>query len=332
MIYPENATILAPLSGFTDLPYRRAARRCSCRYAFTEMVDAASIAYSPERAKTLLTRGEDEEFLGVQLVGADLDLLQKATIFLNDFDFSLLDLNLGCPVPKVVRKGAGAALGADHDRAARAVDVLVKYSRFPVTAKIRIQDEVDPEKTLDLAKKLVDAGIEALTIHGRSRAAFYSGIVHGEIIKFVAENLPVPVIANGGVNSPESAAALRKESSCSRLMLAQGAMGNPWLFRLLDNGEHPSMAEWQSMVMTHVSEMAQLYGEESGLVMARKICHDYLKGRGFPAAARAEASKLTTLAQLEALLSSLSAPPESSGSAGRKIRSSEPGTVRIVRR
>ena len=274
----------------------------------------------------MLLRGEDEEFLGVQLVGADLELLKKATIFLNDFDFSVLDLNLGCPVPKVVRKGAGAALGSDCDNAARAVEILVKNSRFPVTAKIRIQDEVDPEKTLVLAKKLVDAGIEMLTIHGRSRASFYSGVVHGEIIKFVAENIPIPVIANGGVNSLESAAALKKASSCSRLMLAQGAMGNPWLFRLLNGGEHPTMAEWQSMVMTHVSEMAQLYGEESGLVMARKICHDYLKGRGFPASARAEASKLTTLAQLEKLLSSLSAPPESLGSAGRKIKSSEPGT------
>lgn len=322
MIYPENALLLAPLSGFTDLPYRRAARRCGCRYAFTEMVDAASIAYSPERAKKLLVRGEEESFLGVQLVGADRELLKKATIFLNDFDFSVLDLNLGCPVPKVVRKGAGAALGSDSDAAAQAAEILVKNSRFPVTAKIRIQDEADAEKTLVLAKKLVDAGIETLTIHGRSRAAFYSGIVHSEIIKFVAQNIPIPVIANGGVNSPSSAEALREESSCSRLMLAQGAMGNPWLFRLIDGGEAPDIAEWRQGVLQHVEDMAQFYGEEQALILARKICHDYLKGRGFPASARAEASKLTALAQLEKLLFSLPEPAENCASPGRKIKSS----------
>ena len=109
-IYPENALILAPLSGFTDIAYRRSARRGGCRYAFTEMIDAASIAYASERTKPMLYRGEEEDFLGVQLVGADPALIEKAVLYLNELEFSVLDFNLGCPVPKVAGKGAGAAL------------------------------------------------------------------------------------------------------------------------------------------------------------------------------------------------------------------------------
>lgn len=317
-IYPENALILAPLSGFTDLPYRRAARRCTCRYAFTEMVDAASIAYSPERAENLLLRGADEEFLGVQLVGADLKLLEIAARFLADRDFDLIDLNLGCPVPKVVKKGAGAALGADIERAPRALEVVVRNTAKPVTAKFRILDEVDPAPTVELAKKLVEAGAQTLTIHGRTRYSFYTGQVHYEIIRAVAESVKVPVVANGGIHDRSSAEAAREQSGVTQLMLAQGAMGNPWLFNILNGGAPPTLAEWKSMVHTHVAEMVELYGEETAMKLSRKICHDYLRGRGFSSAFRAQASTLTSFQQFEALLASV----EVSGSAasGRELQ------------
>lgn len=304
-LYPENALVLAPLSGFTDLPYRRAARRGGCRFAFTEMVDAASIVYSPDRAEKLLVRGEEETFLGVQLVGADTVLLEKAAVFLNSFDFSVLDVNMGCPVPKVVRKGAGAALGADIDRAAAALAAVAAKSRLPVTAKFRIISAEDPAPTVELARKLVDNGAVALTVHGRTRHSFYTGEVRSDIIKAVRESVPVPVIANGGINSPQSAAAMREQSGCSRLMLAQGAMGNPWLFGLIEGGKSPTVGEWREMVLTHVAEMVDLYGAETAMKLARKICHDYLKGRGFPAALRAQASLLASFEQLETLLENL---------------------------
>ncbi|NOY74565.1 MAG: tRNA-dihydrouridine synthase family protein, partial [Kiritimatiellaeota bacterium] len=135
MIYPSNSLVLAPLSGFTDPPYRRSARRHGCRYAFTEMLDAGSLAMGNGKTDKMLVRDDDESWLGVQLVGADLAHLAKAAEILNDGNFDVLDFNLGCPAPKVVRKGEGAKLAEDPETAARTFEVLSRISRFPVTAK-----------------------------------------------------------------------------------------------------------------------------------------------------------------------------------------------------
>ena len=307
-IYPENALILAPLSGFTDIAYRRAARRGGCRYAFTEMIDAASIAYASERTKPMLYRGEEEDFLGVQLVGADPSQIEKAVIYLNDLDFSLLDFNLGCPVPKVAGKGAGAALGCAYDHAMRCFEVISRLSRFPVTAKMRILDENDPAPSVKLASGLASLGARAITVHGRTRRSFYTGEVHCDIISAIREALPqVEVIANGGVHTVADCANIREKSGCSRVMLAQGAMGNPWLFREIeDNALPPTLEEWRDMIIEHVSEMVALYGEYSGMRQARKIVHDYLKGRGFGGAPKSRASMLSTLDELRELVQRVS--------------------------
>ena len=146
-------------------------------------------------------------------------------------------------------------------------------------------------------------GARALTIHGRTLEHFYSGEVAAAIIGAVREALPgTPVIANGGVNSPESWAALRAASGCSRIMLAQGAMGNPWLFREIAGGAPPSLAEWREVVLEHIDGMIELYGETTAMKCARKIVHDYLRGRGFPGSLRAEASLLSRRGDLLALL------------------------------
>lgn len=302
-IYPESALLLAPLAGFTDFAYRRAARRCGCRFAFTEMVDAASLAYASGRSSPLLYRGGDEEFLGVQLVGAEPELLRRACEELSRHRFEVLDFNLGCPVPKVVKKGAGAALGRRREQALSCFSVLREYSPFPLTAKLRILDAADPAPTIELCRGLVELGARALTIHGRTLEHFYSGEVAAAIIDAVREALPgTPVIANGGVNSPESWAALRAASGCSRIMLAQGAMGNPWLFREIAGGAPPSLAEWREVVLEHIDGMIELYGETTAMKCARKIIHDYLRGRGFPGSLRAEASLLSRRGDLLALL------------------------------
>ena len=319
-MYPENSLILAPLSGFTDAAYRRAAYRGGCRYAFTEMVDAASLAYASGGGEKLLYRSEcEKDFLGVQIVGSDPELLKRGCEKLNEHDFSLLDFNLGCPVPKVFKKGAGAALGRNCELAVKCFQVLAKYSRFPVTAKLRIISFEDPAPTLELCRELVNSGAQALTIHGRTREHFYTGTVNFAIIRAVKEAFPqIPVIANGGVNSLDTYGEMRRESGCSRVMLAQGAMGNPWLFRELEAGKEmpPTLEEWRDMVRTHIADMVNLYGEAPAMRQARKIVHDYLKGRGFPGSLRAKASLLSTEADLAELLAS--AIPASVTS-GRKI-------------
>jgi len=318
--YPDGALIMAPLSGFTDLAYRRAAYRCGCVYAFTEMVDAASLAYANGGGETLLLRGGEENFFATQLVGADEELLKRACEKLNSRDFTLLDFNLGCPVPKVVRKGAGAALGQNIDHAHRCFAVLARESRFQLTAKMRILDEHDPAPTLDLCAGLVELGATALTIHGRTREHFYTGEVSYDVIAAVKNAFPqVQVIANGGVNSPETYRTMRDRTGCDLVMLAQGIMGNPWLFRELDGShpEPPTLDEWRETVIFHIREMITLYGEVSAIRQARKIVHDYLKGRGFPASLRAEASMLTTFADLECLLAH--AVPAAVTTSGRRI-------------
>ena len=319
--YPDDALILAPLSGFTDLAYRRAARRGGCRFAFTEMVDAASLAYANGHGEALLRRGEEEDFFATQLMGADPELLKRACAKLAGYELTLLDFNLGCPVPKVVKKGAGAALGQNIAQAHRCFAVLQSETDFQLTAKLRILHRTDPAPTLDLCAGLAALGATALTVHGRTRENFYGGEVSFDVIAAVREAFPqVQVVANGGVRSPETYRVMRERTGCSQVMLAQGAMGDPWIFREL-SGEHPeppTLDEWREMVRFHVDEMVRLYGESSAMRQARKIVHDYLKGRGFPASARAAASTLTTRAELDDLLAAVR--PVAGSPSGRKLR------------
>ncbi|MBR2374223.1 MAG: tRNA-dihydrouridine synthase family protein [Lentisphaeria bacterium] len=302
MIYAPDALILAPLSGFTDAPYRRSARRCGCRYAFTEMVDAASLTFAFDRSKDLLLRYDDEEFLGVQLLGGQTDHIREAVEKINRFNFDILDFNLGCPVPKVAKKCAGAELGLHYDEAVRCFDTVAKYSKFPVSAKLRILDTEDPEPTLKLCRGLVDCGAQVLTVHGRVKKAFYSGPVYFDIIKAVREEFPeIEVIANGGVNSVASYNEIKLRTGCSRVMLATGAMGNPWLFRQLQAPESfslPSASEWRSIIEEQAAGMVELYGDECAYRHGRKIFHDYLKGRGFNGSLRAIASGTANAADL----------------------------------
>ena len=318
MIYPENSRILAPLSGYTDLAYRRAARKCGCNYAFTEMIDAAAIVYAAKRTIPMLKRGDDEKFLGVQLVGAIPEQLNFAANFLNDYNFDVLDFNLGCPVPKVVKKNAGAALGQNLNLALECFEAIASVSKFPVTAKLRILSDTDPIPTLTLVQGLIARGAQAITIHGRTRKNFYTGPVAFDIIKFIRDNVSkdIDIVANGGVLTFDKITEIREKTSCSQVMLAQGAMGNPWLFA--DN--YPTLDEWKEVTAFHVKEMVDLYGEEMAMRLARKIVHDYLRGRGFPGEFRLAASQLTVYKDLEILLNKVYCAVNTNESTGRKIR------------
>ena len=311
-IYPPGSIILAPLSGYTDLPYRRSARRFGCRFAFTEMIDACSLAYRNEKTNKMLDRGNDESWLGVQLVGGKADKIAEAVAVLNDHDFDVLDFNLGCPVAKVAKKCAGAALGALPDEAIRVFNIITARSRFPVTAKIRILDEIDPAPTLALASRLAEAGARAITVHGRIRRAFYSGPVHADIIRAVRETVPVQVIANGGVMGREPAERLRAESGCDGLMVARGAMGNPWLFRELSDGPNycpPCGRDLAEEMRCHIMEMAVYYGEALAMKISRKVVLDYLHGRGYHKSLKNAASFLKTVADFESFLVEVAAGP-----------------------
>ncbi len=294
---------MAPLSGYTDLPFRNACRRHGCHYAFAPLVDSGSVIYHNSRNRKLLERGSDEPWLGVQLLGNDPRILAKAARILQSCDFDLFDLNLGCPVPKVVRRGAGAALAEQLEKARACASALVESCSQPVTAKIRILDDSDPEPTLALATALEACGITALTIHGRHRKNLYSGEVAAEIIRLAQTVLTIPVIANGGVMDSASATALRENSGCDLIMVARGAIGNPWIFREINNcyPYPPTHDEVCEEMERHVSEMVDFYGEDVGIRNARKIILAYLSGRGYRRCRRAAVTKVSTFAEFQEL-------------------------------
>ena len=304
-IYPPGAAVLAPLAGHTDLPMRLSARRHGCRYAFTEMIDAGSLVFGTSKTMTLIRRDPSEDFLGIQLVGSDHDTLKKAAGIINALDFSVLDFNLGCPAPKVAKKGEGAAFASLRpDEAIRAFSILTEYSKIPVTAKMRILDENDPEPTIDFAKRLENAGAQALTVHGRLMRMFYSGPVHYGIIRAVRENLSIPVVANGGALSAALYHTLLAETSCENGMVARGALGNPWIFHEIADPDAlpPSPDELAEEMETHFYSIVDFYGEDLALRISRKTLLEYLRGRGYPGELRASVSFLNSLDTFRTLM------------------------------
>jgi len=311
-IYPENSIILAPLSGFTDLPYRESAYRHGCKYAFTEMVDAGAVAFRNPKTLKMLSRGKNENWLGVQVVGSDLDHLKRCIEVINQYDFNILDFNLGCPAPKVTRKGEGSKLAETADKAAKALDVIVATSKIPVTSKIRILDEKDPEPTISLAKKLHNAGAQTITIHGRLRKNYYAGPVFYDIIKEVKNALKIDIIANGGVNNYDDYCEIRKKTTCDKVMIARGAMGNPWIFNEILNNKHwqpPTPKELSDEVNNHIMAMINFYDEELGLKVSRKIILDYMRGRGFPRILKTEVITIKDAKELKIFTDKLSLGP-----------------------
>jgi tRNA-dihydrouridine synthase B len=208
-------------------------------------------------------------------------------------------------MPKITKKGAGAALGKNVTAAVRCLETLVAASRFPVTAKIRILSVKDPASTVEYALALEKTGIGALTVHGRILSQVYSGPVAAGVIRAVREALQIPVVANGGVVDRATAQALREETGCGRIMVARGAIGNPWIFRELEEPAWtgpPTHDEVCDILREHVLGMIELYGDKMGVIRSRKIIHAYLAGRGYRRSRRREASALETPARFEAFM------------------------------
>jgi tRNA-dihydrouridine synthase B len=325
---PYTRVYLAPLAGYTDLPFRRACRRQGCHYAFTALVDAGAMAYGNPHNETILQRGAEEPWLGTQLLGSDPGLIAKAARLLNQRRFERVDFNLGCPVKKVTQRGAGAALGLQRDQAARCVDALVRESVHPVTAKIRVLDDRDPAPTVALATTLQACGIQALAIHGRTLDRIYAGPVACRVIVAVREALDIPVIANGGVFCRSDAEGLAEHTGCEEIMVARGAIGNPWLFReLADAGAPPpTHEEVCATLREHVEGMIEIYGERNALRNARKIILAYLVGRGYPRELRAEVTDVATREEFLAILGEV----ERQGPSVHYVAEHDPGNRRFV--
>ncbi|MGI6354252.1 MAG: tRNA-dihydrouridine synthase family protein [Lentisphaerae bacterium] len=302
--------LLAPLAGYTDLPFRMACRRFGLVYAHTPLIDAGALVYGNRDNPLILARGPEEPWLATQVLGSQPENLRKAGAMLNAMDFDVIDFNMGCPMKKVVNRDAGAALLNDPELALTCVQVLRDVVTRPLTIKMRILDADDPAPTVALCQRLHACGVDGIAIHGRIASKIYSGPVAATIIKAVRDSLPAsfPITANGGIFSYADAERLRLASGCDRLMIARGAIGNPWLFRDLLAGTPPTPidhAEICEVMHEHILGMIALYGETGAMILGRKTVLSYLCGRGYRRTLRAQASTIATKADFDALFAAV---------------------------
>ncbi len=268
---------------------------------FTALIDSGALVHGNKENENILKRGDDEPWLGVQLLGSiENDIVRSAEI-LDDMNFDLIDFNMGCPMQKVTKRPAGAALlyPENHKLAFKCVELIRTKTHKPFTVKIRILDFNDPKPTIDFCSHLQDLGVDGITIHGRLTKSIYSGPVAISIIAAVRESLSIPIIANGGIFSLNDADSLSNLTGCDRLMVARGSIGNPWIFReLIDCSDFkPSNDEICNVMREHIEGMVDCYGERTGLILARKICTAYLHGRGYRKEYRVRGSQMSTLSE-----------------------------------
>ncbi|NLW58778.1 MAG: tRNA dihydrouridine synthase DusB [Firmicutes bacterium] len=304
-----NPVVTAPMAGVTDLPFRLLLKEQGCGLVCGEMVSAQALVYGNRNTLKLLMSDPRERPVSIQLFGADPEIMARAAGILATYPVDLIDINMGCPVPKVVKNGEGAALLKDLPRAARIVRAVVAEVDCPVTVKMRRGWAPGEEVAPELAALCADAGAAAIAVHGRFRDQFYSGQAEWGVIKRVKAAVDIPVIGNGDIFSAADALRMRAETGCDGVMLGRGILGNPWLVREtvaaltgVPVPPPPTVAERFALIRRHLAAQIAFCGEERGVKEMRKHLAWYLKG--FPGAARARQriNEATDQAELRALL------------------------------
>jgi nifR3 family TIM-barrel protein len=265
--------VLAPMAGITDSPFRRIARRCGAGFVFSELVSAEGILRKNRKALDLLTFTGEERPIGIQLFGRNPAALAEAAKLAEELGPDLIDINMGCCAPKVCSNGSGAALLMDPALAGAIASEVVKSVSLPVSAKIRIGWDDSSKNYMDVIRRLEDAGLAFISVHGRTRSQKYSGSADWNIIEEIARSASVPVIGNGDICTHDAAMERLRTSGCRAVMIGRGAMGNPWIF----NGAAPSMQEVIAMIRVHLELMTGQYGEY-GTILMRKHLSKYIHG------------------------------------------------------
>ena len=226
----DHPVIRGPMAGVTDLPFRVLCHEQGAGLVCTEMVSAKAILYKNRNTQALMRTDPTEHPVSLQLFGSDPDSVSEAAAMIEDLPFEILDFNMGCPVPKVVNNMEGSALMKDPMRGAAIISAVVRKIRKPVTVKIRKGFNLDSVNAVEVAKRMEDAGVSAIAVHGRTREQYYSGEAYWEIIRQVKNAVSIPVIGNGDVDSPRKAEKMMRETGVDGVMIARAARGNPWIF------------------------------------------------------------------------------------------------------
>ena len=298
----ENNVILAPMAGVTDLPFRVLCREQGAGCVVTEMVSAKAVLYNNKNTRELLQIDPAERPAAVQLFGSEPDIMAEIAARLEEGPYDYIDVNMGCPVPKIVNNGEGSALMKNPERAKEVLTAMVKAVKKPVTVKFRKGFNDLSVNAVEFAKMAESCGVAAVAVHGRTREQYYSGKADWDIIRQVKEAVRIPVIGNGDIFTPEDAGRMLKETGCDGIMVARGAKGNPWLFgrinHYLDTGEvlpGPSMAEIKAMILRHGRMLVQFKGEGVAILEMRGHMAWYTKGMPHSATLRNEINQVETL-------------------------------------
>lgn len=305
----DNPFVLAPMAGVTDLPFRKLCKEQGAGLICMEMVSAKAISFHNKNTEALMEIDPGENPVSLQLFGSEPELMARVAAEIEERPFDILDINMGCPVPKVVNNGEGSALLKNPELIVKIVKSVSSAIRKPLTVKVRIGFENEPVDIVDIAKRVEDAGAAAIAVHGRTRQQYYSGTADWDTIRRVKEAVSIPVIGNGDVDSPEKAEALIKETGCDGVMIGRAVRGNPWLFRELNHyfetGEklpRPSVEEVREMILRHARMQIDLKGEFTGIREMRKHVAWYTAGMRHSAALRRETNLVSSYEELEQLL------------------------------
>ncbi|SFU88606.1 tRNA dihydrouridine synthase DusB [Butyrivibrio sp. INlla21] len=302
----ENNIILGPMAGVSDLPFRLLCREMGAGLVCMEMVSAKAIIYKNRNTGLLMEIHEDEHPVSLQLFGSEPAIMQEAVGMIKDRPYDILDVNMGCPVPKVVSNGEGSALMKKPELIQEIVAALVKVSDRPVTVKIRKGFNDASVNAVECALAATEGGAAAIAVHGRTREQYYSGEADWEIISKVKEAVNVPVIGNGDVNTPQDAQRMFDETGCDGVMVARAAQGNPFIFRefksFFEIGEiceKPSMQEIYDTVIRHADLQLKYKGEYIGIREMRKHVSWYTYGMPGSAKFRNEINQMTDMDSLK---------------------------------
>lgn len=308
----ENPFVLAPMAGVTDLPFRGLCKEQGAGLICTEMVSAKAISFHNKNTKALMEINPKEHPVSLQLFGNEPELMSEVARSIEEQPFDILDINMGCPVPKVVNNGEGSALLKDPALIGKIVREISHAIKKPVTAKIRIGFEgydVDP---VEIAKIIEDAGGAAVAVHGRTRQQYYAGEANWEVIGRIKDAVSIPVIGNGDVDSPLKAEKMMKDTGCDSIMIGRAVRGNPWIFREMNHYfetgellEKPDPKEIREMILRHARWRIELKGEFTGIREMRKHVAWYTSGMRHSAGLRRESNTIENYESLERLLSKL---------------------------